>query len=225
MSPATMPLSFDQLVTLLDRPPYEPCESELQYLTRVQYDRAFTDAVRLHYRGVRHLIAHLAGSWAVAEDLTQEVFTNVYRAGTSFDKPYIYRAARNAVYTESRRARRDHIMRLRLAGLSPVRGEREVRDVRPLQDAELFERAREEALARAIERLPEHFRVPLLLLAEGKSYKQMVKLTRTNEGTVKSRICRAKVLLRRRLRVYLDGSDRARALTSDLSNARHKNRP
>jgi RNA polymerase sigma factor (sigma-70 family) len=206
-----MPLSFDQLISLLDQPPYEPCDSELQYLTRVQYDRAFTEAVRLHYRGVKHLIVHLTGNWAVAEDLTQEVFTSVYKVGTSFDKPYIYRAARNAVYTESRRARRDHIMRLRLAGLGLIRGGREVHDARPLQDAALFERAREEALARAIERLPEHFRVPLLLLAEGKSYKQMVKLTRTNEGTVKSRVCRAKVLLRRRLSAYLDGLDRTQA--------------
>ena len=54
-----MPLSFDQLVSLLQQPPFEPCESELQYLTRVQYDRAFTDAVRLHYRGVKHLIAEM----------------------------------------------------------------------------------------------------------------------------------------------------------------------
>lgn len=152
-----MPLSFDQLVSLLQQPPFEPCESELRYWTRVQYDRAFTEAVRLHYRGIKHLIAHLTGSWAVAEDLTQEVFTNVYKKGTSFDKPYIYRAARNAVYTESRRARRDYLMRVRLAGLSPIRGEREVRDARPLQDAEHFERVRKEALARAVERLPEHF--------------------------------------------------------------------
>jgi RNA polymerase sigma-70 factor, ECF subfamily len=200
-----MSLSFGQLVSLLVQPPFEPCESELQYLTRVQYDRAFTDAVRLHYRSVRHLIAHLTGSWSVAEDLTQEVFTNVYKVGASFDRPYIYRAARNAVYTESRRARRDHIMRLRLAGFAPARSEKDVRDTRPLQDAALLSRAREEVLARAVERLPEHFRVPLLLFAEGKSYKQIVKLTRTNEGTVKSRICRAKVLLRRRLRNYLDG--------------------
>jgi hypothetical protein len=128
-SPATMPLSFDQLISLLDQPPFEPCDSELRYFTRVQYDRAFTEAVRLHYRGVKHLIVHLTRSWAVAEDLTQEVFTNVYRA------------ARNAVYTESRRARRDHIMRLRLAGLSPFRSEKEVRDMRPLQDAELLKRA------------------------------------------------------------------------------------
>jgi Sigma-70, region 4 len=116
-----MPLSFDQLVTLLDQPPFEPCDNELQYLTRIQYDRAFTEAVRLHYRRVKHLIVHLTGNWAV------------------------------------------------------------------------------------------HFRAPLLMLVEGKSYKQIVKLTRTNEGTVKSRVYRAKVLLRRRLSAYLDGVDRTRA--------------
>lgn len=87
---------------------------------------------------------------------------------------------------------------MRLAGISPRRSEAEVPDPRPLQDAEHFERVRKEALARAVERLPEHFRVPLLLLAEGHSYEEIVRLTRTNEGTVKSRICRAKALLRRR---------------------------
>jgi DNA-directed RNA polymerase specialized sigma24 family protein len=51
--------------------------------------------------------------------------------------------------------------------------------------------------------LPEHFRVPLALLAEGKSYMEITEITQINEGTVKSRICRGKVILRRKLRVYL----------------------
>ena len=56
---------------------------------------------------------------------------------------------------------------------------------------------------RAIDRLPENFRVPLGLLAAGKSYKQIIAITQANEGTVKSRICRGKVILRRKLRAYL----------------------
>jgi DNA-directed RNA polymerase specialized sigma24 family protein len=76
-------------------------------------------------------------------------------------------------------------------------------DTRPLPDAELIERARAKAVRRTVERLPENFRVPLMLLAAGHSYRQITEITQANEGTVKSRICRGKAILRRRLRGYL----------------------
>jgi DNA-directed RNA polymerase specialized sigma24 family protein len=64
-------------------------------------------------------------------------------------------------------------------------------------------RAHEAALRRAIERLPEKYRVPLMLYADGKSYGQIREIARTKEGMVKSRIRRGKAILRRRLRGYL----------------------
>ncbi len=70
-------------------------------------------------------------------------------------------------------------------------------------DAEYLERTREEAVTRAVERLPERLRAPLLLYAGGKSCGQIVEITGTNEGMVNARICLGKVILRRWLRAYL----------------------
>jgi DNA-directed RNA polymerase specialized sigma24 family protein len=66
-----------------------------------------------------------------------------------------------------------------------------------------FGHAGEEALRTAMYNLPETFRVPLLLFVAGSSYRQIAKDAQIKVGTVKSRICRAKALLRRRLRIYL----------------------
>lgn len=83
------------------------------------------------------------------------------------------------------------------------REEPDVPDARPLPDAALFERRREEAAGHAVERLPEKFRVSLMLLAAEKSYKEIAEITRVSEGAVKARVCRGKALLRRWLHAYL----------------------
>jgi DNA-directed RNA polymerase specialized sigma24 family protein len=83
------------------------------------------------------------------------------------------------------------------------KGKAEAREKRPPLDAEQIERTREEALMREVERLPEKFRKPFLMYANGESYGQIMEITRANEGTVRARICRGKMLMRRRLRDYL----------------------
>jgi RNA polymerase sigma-70 factor (ECF subfamily) len=203
-----VPLSFAQFVTLLQQPPFEPCESELQFLTPTEYNNTFAETWRRYFRPIRLYIAHLMEDREIAADLTQKVFISLYYAKASFEPPYIYRAAKNAAMSEFRRRNREsRALRAYWRGIRPdKRGkskELEATDKRPLQDEALMERAREEAVRTAVDGLPEHFRVPLTLLAAGKSYKQIIEITQANEGTVKSRICRGKVILRRRLRAYL----------------------
>src|ERR1051325_4650879 len=98
-----VPLSFNEFVSLLQRPPFEPCESELDYLTPVEYKEAFTEAMRRYYREIKSYIAHVIDDYDTAYDITQEVFINIYKAHSSFDRAYIYRAAKNAAYSEFRR--------------------------------------------------------------------------------------------------------------------------
>lgn len=204
-----VPLSFARLAAFLREPPFEPCESELQYLSPAEYDEYFTEVMRIYRRPIIYLIARLTDDYDGAPDLAQEVFANLYRARISFEKSYIYRSARNAAYTELRRRSRQRRamyafqMGITLCDKGKKSEDADRKDPQPLQDERLIERAREEAVRRAVERLPEHFRAPLALFAEGKTYRQIMKITQTNVGTVKSRICRGKALLRRRLRDYL----------------------
>lgn len=203
-----VPLTFEQLAAFLREPPHEPCESELQFLTPAQYALVFTQAVDRYYHKIRGHIAHITKDYDLATDLAQVVFLRLYQARASFDGPYIYRAAKNAAYSALLRDRRRRALESRWAGVGRhYEGKggraREPHDPHPLQDAELFERARTEAVRAAVERLPERFREALILYAAGHSYEQITEITGTNVGTARSRVCRGKALLRRKLSRYL----------------------
>lgn len=203
-----LPLTFERFVEFLREPPHEPCESELQYLTPVEYEQAFTEAVRAYYHKVRRYVARIMNNHDLANDVAQVVFLNLYRAQASFDGAYIYQTAKNTAFSAMRQTKRRRTVETRWAGIT-MRYERkglhefEAADTKPPQDVEFFEQARAEAATNAVDRLPAKFREPLVLLAAGRSYREITEITGAHEGTVKSRICRGKSLLRRRLRAYL----------------------
>jgi RNA polymerase sigma factor (sigma-70 family) len=202
---ADVTLTFDRLLWLLEQPPHEPCESELRLITDEEYDEAFSEAQRLYRRPVVGYLAHLVRDYDKATDLAQEVFMNVYRARSSLERAYIYRAAKNTALSALRRSQRRGILESRWAGVRRYgdTGARKVKRSAP--SLEYLERTREEAVRRAIQGLLEKFRVPLLLHAEGMSYGQIAEVTGVREEVIASRICVAKSLLRRRLRAYLNG--------------------
>jgi len=73
-----------------------------------------------------------------------------------------------------------------------------------LQDVALVDNERRAAVTRAISTLPEKYRAPLVLRdVEGKSYDEIARILETSEGTVKSRISRARGFLRDKLSAYL----------------------
>ncbi|MCA1615280.1 MAG: sigma-70 family RNA polymerase sigma factor, partial [Acidobacteria bacterium] len=77
-------------------------------------------------------------------------------------------------------------------------------DLTPLADATLVEDERRAAVARAIATLPEKYRVPLVLRdVEERSYEEIARILEMSEGTVKSRISRARSFLRDKLVQYL----------------------
>jgi len=199
-----LPLTFEQFAEFLREPPHEPCDSELKYLTDEEYGEAFDEAERLYRSPVTGYIAHIVRDYDKARDLAQEVFMNVYRVRSSLEKAYIYRAARNAALESLHRSRRRSILEARWAGIRRYgdKGTHKVKRQPP--SAEYLERTREEAFKRAVERLPDRYRAPLSLYADGKSFEQIMDITRArSEKVLESRICVAKSLLRKRLRRYL----------------------
>lgn len=156
-----VPLSFSQLVGLLQQPPFEPCESELEFLTLAEYNALFAETWNRYFRPIRFYIAHIMEDREVAADLAQKVFISLYTARASFERPYIYRAAKNAAFDELRRRNREiRALRRYWRGLNLYRSspeELDAPDPQPLQDTMLIERRREAALSLAVERLPEIF--------------------------------------------------------------------
>ncbi|HYE65041.1 MAG TPA: sigma-70 family RNA polymerase sigma factor, partial [Pyrinomonadaceae bacterium] len=180
--------------------------------TRAGDEAAFAELVSRYRNQITSYIYRMTNDYDGAVDLAQETFVRVYRAADRYQtsyafSTYIYRIATNLAISELRKRKRRRLVSL--TGLFQKDVEVEPcefnpADVRPLQDAALVEAERRGAVTRAIATLPEKYRAPLVLRdVEGKSYEEIARILNTNEGTVKSRISRARNFLRDKLRAYL----------------------
>jgi RNA polymerase sigma-70 factor (ECF subfamily) len=76
-------------------------------------------------------------------------------------------------------------------------------DERSLPDQDLIEDERDRVISRAIVALPTKYRVPIILRdIEGKTYDEIAEILELGLGTTKSRISRARGLLKEKLKHY-----------------------
>src|SRR5882724_11661105 len=173
---------------------------------------AFAELVRRYRNQITSYIYRMTNDYDGAVDLAQETFMRVYRASSRYQtthafSTYIYRIATNLAISELRKRKRRRLVSL--TGFFQSTDYAEARefnppDERPLQDTELVDAERRTAVQRAISTLPEKYRAPLILRdVEGKSYDDISRILGTSEGTVKSRISRARGFLREKMRAYL----------------------
>jgi RNA polymerase sigma-70 factor (ECF subfamily) len=170
-------------------------------------ERAFNELVRAYERRVFGLVLRMLGQRAEAEDLTQEVFVQVFKAigtfrGESKLSTWIYRIAVNLCKNRAKY--------LRVRHTSDQEQIDEVADRLPLSQARnanvaIVERPDEamagrqvEAIVRAsIAEVDENFRECLILCdVEELPYEEIAEITDLPVGTVKSRIFRARAQLR-----------------------------
>jgi RNA polymerase sigma-70 factor, ECF subfamily len=151
---------------------------------------------------------------ADAEDLVQETFLKAYRAFGSFQegtnlKAWLYRILTNTFINSYRAAKRrpekadvedieDLYLYKRLGDLTAPNAGRSAED-------ELLERITDDEVKRAIESLPDSFRIAVLLAdVEGFSYKEIADITEVPIGTVMSRIHRGRRALQKALLDYAE---------------------
>jgi RNA polymerase sigma-70 factor (ECF subfamily) len=170
---------------------------------------AFSRLVALHEHMVFNLALRLVGDPEEARDVSQDVFLQVYRMlprfeGRSSVKTWIYRIVVNQCHNRQRWWRRRHRDRSRpLDDLTPAD---EAKMSARAQDGaenpyeEIRRRERGRAVQVALLALSfEHRAVLLLRDVEGLSVDQVAQSLGLAEGTVKSRLSRAREALRRRL--------------------------
>lgn len=167
---------------------------------------AFSRLVALHEGMVVNLALRLLGDREDARDLAQDVFLQVYRTlggfrGRSSLKTWIYRITVNQCRNRQRwwrRRRRDRAMPLE--ALKPAE---EARLPAAIDDAPFERVARRETAARvqaALLRLSfDHRSILVLREVEGLSCEEIAGALGLAEGTVKSRLARARDNLRRLL--------------------------
>lgn len=173
---------------------------------------AFAELVGRYRNQITSYIYRMTNDYEGAVDLAQETFVRVYRAASRYQtthafSTYIYRIATNLAISELRKRKRRRLVSM--TGFFDARdGQEPVEfnppDLRPLQDVALVDTERRTAVKKAISTLPEKYRAPLVLRdVEGKSYDEIASILRTSEGTVKSRISRARGFLRDKMSAYL----------------------
>ena len=142
------------------------------------------------------------------EDLAQEVFLKVFRAIGKFDPKrakfttWVWTFVRNHCYDVLKR-RRVKTVSLTPSDDSTSRDFADRRELQPTQDAENTELGRR--IGEALAALGDDQRMVFVLREyEDLDYGEIAAITGVNEGTVKSRLFRAKESLRERLRPYLE---------------------
>jgi RNA polymerase sigma-70 factor (ECF subfamily) len=191
-------------------------DSDAQLVERLKRrdELAFLQLYDRHRRTVYRFVMHMTGSISIAEELTQEVFVAILDAMdsgkmTQFDpkrgtlEGYLLGIARNLARGERRRSRR-------LLSLESVMETSEWnRDFERLcrenyvWDAATTLAVRSElrVLYRSILELPEHYRAAVVLCSlQQKSYQEAAAVLQCSEGTIASRMNRAKALLAAKLR-------------------------
>ncbi len=170
-----------------------PDDAEL--LARFTHDRdevAFAQLVRRHARLVLRVCRGVVWDHHAAEDCAQAMFLALARQARSLARGtvagWLFRVARRTAVRVARR-------RWPVTGLDPVTADLPA----PVTAAGLALEA-EAALHEELARLPEHYRVPVLLcFFDGLSHAAAARHLGCPVGTVNTRIARAKRVLARRL--------------------------
>jgi len=173
-------------------------------------EAAFADIVNRYRNPITNYLYRFLNDYEEAVDLAQETFVRVYFAidryhtGFAFST-YIYRIATNLAISEIRRRKRRTI--LSLTGLFQSEGDEMTEfqppDKGPLPDENMIDDEQARVIAKAIAALPVKYRVPIILRdVEGKTYDEIAEILQLGLGTTKSRISRARGLLKEKLKHY-----------------------
>ena len=165
---------------------------------------AFEALVHRHERRVFGLVFRMLGNREEAEDVAQEAFLALHRHGHRFRgearfSTFVYRVAANAALNRRRslgrrRAREEALSHRHDAGDDLPSAPRDPEDA--ASGGQIQERVQT-----ALLELPRDLRMAVILYdLEGQSYGEIAQALRIPEGTVKSRIHRARTALRDRLR-------------------------
>ncbi len=175
---------------------------------------AFEELVKRHQRTVYALLYQLAPDWSDTSDLAQEVFIRVWRSINNLRNPSSFRGwltqiVTNLFYDELRRRPRRLPTVSMDEGLDPdaedgENATRDIPDTSSIPDEKILNQELSQVIREAMVKLPEQFRTAIVLReVEGLSYEEIAILTKTEMGTVKSRIARARTKLQELLQPYL----------------------
>lgn len=171
-------------------------------------ERAFEELIKRYSNRIINLATRIMGSHDDGWDIAQDVFISVWKNIKSFDTvrdfyPWVRKITINACYEELRR-RKGHLE----SSLDDVEEDEPSIDLpdKTYSPADILDKIElREMVEKALNSLPEHYRVTLWLrIIENLSYEEIAETLNINIGTVKSRISTARKMIQDRLKDYLE---------------------
>ena len=161
---------------------------------------AFEELVRLYEKRVYAVALRSSGSPEDAADITQEVFLRAWRSiepfrGDSGFSTWLFRITMNLCVDFARHKHAQPQTQPLVIGEED--SERPIPDTAPTPEEHLDNRELGRELAAALDEVSEeHRRIVLLRDVSGLSYTEIAEVLEISEGTVKSRLSRARIALR-----------------------------
>jgi RNA polymerase sigma-70 factor (ECF subfamily) len=177
-------------------------------------DAAFTLLVTRYKDALTNYLNVMVGNYDVAADLAQETFLRVYKNIRCYSNIYqfstwLYRIATNLAIDEIRyRKRRGQVFYNNVWDSSRTNEaelpEMQISDVRRGPRDEVLRKESCQVLGDAIRSLPEKYRATFVMKEiQELSHEAIAKILKCSTGTIKSRLHRARELLRRKLEHYM----------------------
>jgi RNA polymerase sigma-70 factor (ECF subfamily) len=176
-----------------------PSDLELAQRSAEGDSEAFEQIYRRHFRRVYALCLRMLGDPTQAEDLTQDVFVNLFNKigsfrGESAFTTWLHRMTVNQVLMYFRKAstRSEH---------TTDEGETPIQIVRGTENPNAMPVVDRIALERAIAQLPPGYRTVFVLHdVEGYDHDEIARMLEVSEGTSKSQLHKARLKLRTLIR-------------------------
>jgi len=186
-------------------------------------DEALEQALALLQNTVFSFSMRVCGQREDAEDTMQEVLAKSVPYLPKFDSPkallvWIYKVAKNRCLMNRRRSKFAPSLELSLEELMPDRKELEELGANGSVNPEMFAIRSQEAasLRAAIQRLPPQYRIVLVLRdMEGLTDEEVAEITGLRPGTVRVRLHRARLFVRKELMKV--GKSRPRKVTEGVA--------
>ena len=165
---------------------------------------AFEKLVLRYQNQVYNLALRMVSNETDAQDLAQEAFIRAWRALGSFQyssqfSTWLYRLTSN-ICIDFLRAQKRHQLTSLTVLLDDESQQWDMPDEQPLPESQAIAREEQRILSEAMAALePEYRQVLTLRILNDCSYQQIGKILGIREGTVKSRISRAREQLRKKL--------------------------
>jgi len=177
-------------------------------------EAAFRALVQRYRTRIMNLVCRLINDRDRAEEISQEVFLRVFRNRERYRKSgkfstWIFTIAVNLTKNEIR-SRVRHRGTFSLDAMEEESGGQGVSfpDSKPLPDEDLNANEIGRKVAEALHKIPARYREAVVLRdVEGLSYEEVGQILRIPGGTVRSRINRARLMLKERLKPFLSLED------------------